>query len=172
MKKLIIFILTTIVVLSLCACGPKQYKDLNESEKKIVSAASAFHAEYPAAQDVTIAADPILFTDYNGNEYIMLSLKFTENGISQHRGVDFKNGHPVGFGASEINDPEGIIDNSPEGKRAVIEARTIWDAYVTTLTDGGNLIGKPLLDGTLQIASVEEFEKKDLENVVNACFIP
>lgn len=172
MKKLIIFILTTIVVLSLCACGPKQYEDLNESEKKIVSAATAFHAEYPAAQDVTLAADPFLFTDYNGNEYIMLSLKFTEDGIAQHRGVDFKNGHPVGFGSAEINDPEGIIDNSPEGKRAVIEGRTIWAAYVTTLTDGGSLIGQSLLDDTLRIASVEKFELKDLENLVNACFNP
>ena len=29
-----------------------------------------------------------------------------------------------------------------------------------------------ILDGTLRIASVEEFEKKDLEEIINACFNP
>lgn len=121
---------------------------------------------------MTLAANPHLFTDYEGNEYVMLSLKFTENGVQDQRGVDIKNGHLVGFGAVEITDPEGIIDKSPEGIQAAIEGRAIWDAYIDTLINGGNVVGMTILDGTLRIASVEEFEKKDLEEIINACFNP
>ena len=172
MKKLIVFLLVTILGLFLCACGPKRYEDLNESERKIVDAAANFHAEYPAAQNVTLAANPHLFIDYEGNEYVMLSLQFTENGVEEHRGVDIKNGHLVGFGAVDIMDPEGIIDNSPEGIQAAIEGRAIWDAYIDTIINGGDIVGMTILNGTLRIASVEEFEKKDLEEIINACFNP
>ena len=172
MKKLLSLFLAAFLVLSLCSCGPKQYEDLSESEKKIVDAASNFHAEYPAAQNVTLAGNPHLFIDYEGNEYVMLPLKFTENGVEEQRGVDIKNGHLVGFGAVEITDPEGIIDNSPEGIQAAIEGRAIWDAYIDTIINGGDIVGMTILDGTLRIASVEEFKKKDLEEIINACFNP
>ena len=86
--------------------------------------------------------------------------------------MDIKNGHLVGFGAVEITDPEGIIDNSPEGIQAAIEGRAIWDAYIDTIINGGDIVGMTILDGTLRIASVEEFKKKDLEEIINACFNP
>lgn len=160
MKKSISFLIPLLLLLSLCACGPKSFTDLDDDEKAVISAVSLWK---PAdVTGVSLSGDPVAVYDTIGRSYLFIPVSFAERGVRRREVLMCSNGGFVEYYSFDV--PLGeITSQNMTAVRAnqLTEIVRLQLVYNLVQANGENAVGKNV-EGSVMVRSVSYFDAADL----------
>lgn len=167
MKKYVCLLITVAVLLTLFGCAVKSYDDLTPQEKRITSAAGSCQF-YNQSLQITLNGDPVLVSDYDGNDYEFIPVTVKSGEGTRSDVVMAKNETFICFDSEEIDYLEVYINGAenPLEMLKKMQCKSIWGEYETYKEDAA---GKRITDD-LRINEITVLKRRRIEGLVNAFF--
>ena len=164
MKKAVSAILALLILLSLSACGPKSFSDLDDDEKAVISAVSLWK---PAdATDVSLSGDPVAVYDTIGRSYLFIPVSFTESGAQRREVLMCSDGWFVEYYSFDVPLGEIASQNmSADRANQLTEIVRLQLVYSLVQAHGENAVGKNV-EGSVMVRSVSYFDADDLTPIL------